>query len=48
MLDWKTSRTDWEDRIRDGRSLIPDGLPLFPEEADDAMVMFRALTASTG
>ena len=43
MLDWKTSRVDWQERILAGQSLMPDGLPLFPEEAEKAMAMFRAL-----
>jgi hypothetical protein len=30
---WDLSCTDWEDRIRQGRTLIPD-LPLYEEEAE--------------
>jgi phage terminase large subunit-like protein len=39
---WDLSCVDWEDRIREGRSLIPD-LPLFTREADLAVKFFDAL-----
>ncbi|WP_371346234.1 terminase TerL endonuclease subunit [Ancylobacter sp. IITR112] len=39
---WDLSCPDWEDRIRSGRSLIPD-LPLMSEEAELALAMFDEL-----
>ncbi|WP_316188314.1 MULTISPECIES: terminase TerL endonuclease subunit [unclassified Bradyrhizobium] len=39
---WDTSCPDWEDRIRDGRSLVPD-LPLFADEADMGLAFFDEL-----
>jgi phage terminase large subunit-like protein len=36
---WDLSCVDWEDRIREGRSLIPD-LPLFADEAADAVAFY--------
>ncbi|EHK56914.1 terminase large subunit [Allomesorhizobium alhagi] len=39
---WDLSCVDWEERIRSGRSLIPD-LPLFQREADLAVRFFDAL-----
>ena len=39
---WDTSVPDWEDRIRDGRSLIPD-LPLHDAVADRAVAIFKRL-----
>lgn len=44
MLDWTTACPDWEDRIREGRSLMPCGA-LFPEEAEAGMQVFRSLRA---
>jgi phage terminase large subunit-like protein len=38
-LMWDTSCPDWEDRIRNGHSLLPD-LPLFAEEADMGLAFF--------
>ena len=38
---WKTSCLDWEDRIRTGRSIIPP--PIFPEEAERALQVFKSL-----
>lgn len=32
---------DWEDRIRTGRSIIPP--PIFPEQAEEALAIFREL-----
>lgn len=39
---WSLECPDWQDRIRDGRSLIPD-LPLNEAEADLALAMFDEL-----
>jgi phage terminase large subunit-like protein len=39
---WDLSCIDWEDRIREGRSLIPD-LPLFADEADMAVSFYDEL-----
>lgn len=39
---WDTSVLDWEDRIREGRSLIPD-LPLHDAVADRAVAIFKRL-----
>ena len=36
---WDLSCVDWEDRIREGRSLLPD-LPLFREEAELAVAFY--------
>ena len=36
---WVTSCLDWEDRIREQRSLLPD-LPLYRAEADRAVRIF--------
>ena len=41
-VDWSTSCEDWQDRIRDGQSLIPCQ-PLFPAEAEAALDIFREL-----
>ena len=38
---WTTACLDWEDRIREGRSIIPP--PIFPEEAEAALAMFKEL-----
>lgn len=39
---WSTACLDWEDRIRGGRSLLPD-LPLFRADADKAVKIFDML-----
>ncbi|MBN8987434.1 MAG: terminase large subunit [Rhizobiales bacterium] len=39
---WDLSRTDWQDRIRDGRSLLPD-MPLFEAEADMGLAFYDEL-----
>jgi phage terminase large subunit-like protein len=38
---WTTACLDWQDRIREGRSLIPP--PLFPEQAEQAVAIYREL-----
>jgi phage terminase large subunit-like protein len=40
--DWDTSCPDWEERILDGRSLVPE-LPLYEAEAAKALRVFRRL-----
>jgi phage terminase large subunit-like protein len=39
---WSTAVPDWADRIRDGRSLLPD-LPLHAGYADKALAIFKSL-----
>src|SRR5262245_23381230 len=40
---WDLSCPDWQDRIVDGRSLIPDGLPLNEREATLGLAIFDEL-----
>lgn len=42
-LNWRLDCPDWEDRLREGRSLIPDGLPLNWAEAERAVAIFNKL-----
>lgn len=42
MTGWSLSCPDWRERIRDGRSLVPD-LPLIKSEADEALGFFNDL-----
>jgi phage terminase large subunit-like protein len=39
--EWITSCVDWPARIKEGRSLIPP--PIFPEQAEQALTIFKAL-----
>lgn len=40
-MEWTTSCPDWADRLKSGRSIIPP--PIFPEQAAQALEVFRAL-----
>src|SRR5262245_35151900 len=42
---WDTACRDWEERILEGRSLVPD-LPLFESEAGKALRCFKRLRLS--
>ena len=42
MSEWDTSRTDWRERIKAGKSLMPD-LPLDKNKADRALAVFKKL-----
>ena len=41
-MDWSTACPDWQGRIKEGRSLVPD-LPLFEDERDKAIRIFNRL-----
>ena len=43
--DWSTAVPDWEDRILEGRSLIPD-LPLFEPSAGKGSADLRSASHS--
>ena len=42
MTGWNFVCADWEQRLREGRSLVPD-LPLFTDKADRAVRIFDKL-----
>lgn len=41
MPQWSTACTDWADRLKAGQSIIPP--PIFPEQAEQALAIFREL-----
>jgi phage terminase large subunit-like protein len=41
MPEWSTACTDWAARLHAGKSLIPP--PIFPEQAEQALAIFKAL-----
>jgi phage terminase large subunit-like protein len=40
-MEWKTSCVDWPERLKRGESIIPP--PIFPEQAEQALAVFRQL-----
>ena len=42
MTGWNFACGDWEQRLKEGRSLVPD-LPLFKDKADRAVRIFDKL-----
>ena len=42
-MAWDLSCPDWADRLRDRRPLIPDGLPLWRDQADIALSVYRSM-----
>lgn len=44
MLEWTTACPDWQDRIREGRSLMPCGA-IFPDQAEAGLRLFHSLFA---
>lgn len=40
-MEWTTACLDWEDRLKSGQSIIPP--PIFPEQAEQALAVFKAL-----
>lgn len=42
-MEWSTACPDWEARIVEGRSLIPDGLPIDVVRAEKALRIFKRL-----
>lgn len=40
-MGWSTACPDWADRLRAGQSIIPP--PIFPEQAEQALAIFKAL-----
>ena len=40
-MEWKTSCLDWEQRLIDGRSIIPP--PIFQDQAEQALAIFKEL-----
>lgn len=41
MVEWSTACPDWAARLRAGKSIIPP--PIFPEQADQALEIFKQL-----
>lgn len=41
MAEWRTSCLDWAERLTAGKSIIPP--PIFPEQAEQALAVFRQL-----